>query len=397
VYQQEKELNFKKKDDNMKNIFSKNVENIEISGIRKFFNKVSKYPGAISLTLGEPDFKIPTEIKEEMKKAIDEDKTVYTPNAGILPLREGISSYLNSLGINYNCDEICVTVGGSEGLMATFAALLNSGDKILIPSIAYPAYDSCAKLLGAQIINYNLKPDFTIDIDKLREQIKKEQPKVLIISYPSNPTGAIMTKSERDELCSLVKDEKLIVISDEIYSAIAFEEYYSISQCSEIKEKVILVSGFSKMFSMTGIRIGYVCASDSIIKNIIKVHQYNVSCAPSIGQYGALAGLTKALYHCNTVRSEFKLRRDYVYNRLKAMELEVELPKGAFYIFPSIKKFNISSEEFCERLLHNEKIAIVPGSAFGKGGEGYIRISYCYSRENLKLALDGLERFIKSL
>lgn len=381
----------------MENVFSKNVENIEISGIRKFFNKVGKFPGAISLTLGEPDFKMPKEIKEAMKVAIDEDKTTYTPNAGILQLREEISKFLKTFDIEYSSDEICITVGGSEGLMCSFASIVNNGDKVMIPSIAYPAYESCAKLLGANVVNYNLKEDFTIDMIKLKQLIKDEQPKILVLSYPSNPTGATMSKAERDELYNIIKSEDIMVISDEIYSSIIFDDYYSISQYNDIRDKIILVSGFSKMFSMTGMRIGYVCAEKNIISNVIKVHQYNVSCAPSIAQYGALAGLKESLYHCHIIGREFRERRDYVYDRLVNMGLETILPKGAFYIFPSIKKFNISSEEFCDRLLESKKVAIVPGSAFGIGGEGYIRISYCYSMEDLEKALDGLEEFIKEI
>lgn len=392
----EKESNFKEVFI-MDNIFSKKVESIEISGIRKFFNKVAEYPGAISLTLGEPDFKIPKEVKEAMKNAIDEDKTTYTPNAGISELRRAISQYLLKDSIRYSENEICITVGGSEALLCAFNALINEGDKVLIPTVAYPAYESCAKLVGADILTYKLKEDFSIDMDNIIEMIKKEHPKLLVVSFPSNPTGAVMTKLQRDELYSIVRDEDILIISDEIYSAISFENHYSISQYDDIKNKVILVSGFSKMFSMTGIRIGYICASESILKEIVKVHQYNVSCAPSIGQYGALAGLKEALYHCELIKNEFKLRRDYVYGRLKDMGLEVELPKGAFYIFPSIKKLNLTSEEFCNRLLQNKKVAIVPGSAFGIGGEGYIRISYCYSMENLKKALDSLEEFIREL
>jgi aminotransferase len=381
----------------MKNVFSKNVENIEISGIRKFFNKVGKFPGAISLTLGEPDFKIPKEIKEAMKEAINEDKTTYTPNAGILQLREEISKFLRSFQIEYSSDEICITVGGSEGLMCSFAAIVNHGDKVMIPSIAYPAYESCAKLLGANVINYNLNEDFTIDMIELKQLIKDEQPKVLVLSYPSNPTGATMSKDERDELYNIIKSEDIMVISDEIYSSIIFDDYYSICQYNDIRDKIILVSGFSKMFSMTGMRIGYVCAEKNIISNITKVHQYNVSCAPSIAQYGALAGLKESLYHCDIIGREFMERRDYVYDRLQNMGLETILPKGAFYIFPSIKRFNMSSEEFCDRLLESKEVAIVPGSAFGIGGEGYIRISYCYSMEDLEMALNGLEEFIKEI
>lgn len=381
----------------MNNIFSKNVESIEISGIRKFFNQVSKIPDAISLTLGQPDFHTPKAVKDGVIKAINENRTVYTPNAGILELREEISNFLKDFKIHYNADEICVTVGGSEGLMCVFATLLNSGDKVLVPQIAYPAYESLVKMLGGEIINYPLKEDFSIDFNKLRELIITEKPKVLVVSYPSNPTGSILSKEERDEFYKIIKENDIIAISDEIYSSLCYDDYYSICQCKDIKDKIILVSGFSKMFSMTGLRVGYVASSEYIMKNIIKVHQYNVSSATSISQYGALEGLKSSLADVAYMKEQFKKRRDYVYNRLKDIGLQVHIPKGAFYIFPSIKSFNMSSEEFCHRLLHEEKVAIVPGSAFGEGGEGYVRISYCYNESELKEALDRMEKFIERL
>lgn len=379
----------------MKDIIAENVSKIEISGIRKFFNKVSQYENVISLTLGQPDFKVPKVIKAAMIKAINEDKTTYTPNAGIKELREEISKYLNTLKINYNSDEVCVTVGGSEGLYAAFAAVINPKNKVLIPSIAYPAYESCVNLLGGTVLNFKLDEKFNIDMENLKRIVREEKPKVLVLSYPSNPTGAVLTEKLRDELYTLIKENDILVITDEIYSSICFnEKYYSIASYEDIKEKIIFVGGFSKMFSMTGLRIGYVCACKSILDSIIKVHQYNVSCATSISQYGVLEGLRSCMEDVEYMKSEFKKRRDYVYNRLLNMGLEVINPEGAFYIFPSIKKFNISSEEFCDRLLREQRVAIVPGSAFGSGGEGYIRISYCYSEEELEKALDGLEKFI---
>lgn len=376
---------------------SSNIDNIEISGIRKFYNKVAKIEGAISLTLGEPDFKIPGEIKEAMKKSLDEDRTTYTPNAGIEELREEISKYLKSLNISFSSKEICVTVGGSEGLLSTFTGILNPGDKVLIPSIAYPAYENCVKILGGEVINYNIKEDLSLDMEQLERVIEKECPKVMVVSYPSNPTGQLLTKDQCDRLFNILKDKDILIVSDEIYSSIVFGEFNSISQYGKLKDKLILIGGFSKMFSMTGIRIGYVCAAEWILNSIIKVHQYNVSCAPSIGQYGALEGLKKSMYHMEHIKSELKIRRDYVYNRLVSMGLEVIRPQGAFYIFPCIKSFGFSSEDFCDKLLEDTKVAVVPGTAFGKGGEGYVRISYCYSMENLKLSLDLMEQWLNQI
>ncbi|GAA0124661.1 aminotransferase class I/II-fold pyridoxal phosphate-dependent enzyme [Clostridium sp. CTA-19] len=381
----------------MDNIFCENIKKVEISGIRKFYNKVLKVNDAISLTLGQPDFPMPQSVKNGVLKAIDENKTTYTPNAGILELRQEISNYLKNSSIEYEEDEICITVGGSEGLMSTFMALINSGDKVLIPNIAYPAYESITQIVGGDIVNYKLNEDFTINITHLKEMINTHKPKILVLSCPSNPCGSILTLEEKESLHQIIKENDIIVISDEIYASLCYGDYYSISQCYDIREKIIMVSGFSKMFSMTGLRVGYICTTKYIMENILKVHQYNVSCATSISQYGALSGLKYGLKDVEIMKLKFKKRRDYVYTRLKDMELEVCRPDGAFYIFPSIKKFNMTSEEFCHRLLNEEKVAIVPGTAFGEGGEGYIRISYCYSDEELQIALEKLENFIKKI
>lgn len=382
----------------MSNLISKKVQSIEISGIRKFFNKLSKYPDAISLTLGQPDFNVPEKIKESMINAINENKTTYTSNAGVAELRKEISKYLESQNISYDKDEICITVGGSEGLMDVFTALLDPADKILIPTPAYPAYESCVKLLGGQIINYNLKEDFSINFDELEELISKEKPKVMVVSYPSNPTGAILSNEDNDRLHKIIKNNQIVVISDEMYSSLCFEDnYYSIAQFDDIKDKIIIVGGFSKMFSMTGLRIGYVCAVEMFMEAIMKVHQYNVSCAPSIVQWGAYEGLRNCMEDVGYMKAEFIKRRDYLYNRLVKMGFESNMPMGAFYMFPSIKKFNMKSEEFCERLLKEAGVAAVPGYAFGAGGEGYMRISYAYSMEQLEEAADRIENWIKSL
>ncbi|MCB2312559.1 aminotransferase class I/II-fold pyridoxal phosphate-dependent enzyme [Clostridium tagluense] len=381
----------------MNNIFSNNVNNVEISGIRKFFNKVSKVQGAISLTLGQPDFPVPTNIKKAMTSAINENKTEYTANAGIPELRHEISNFLGDMDINYLPEEVVVTVGGSEALLCTFAAFLNPGDKVLIPSPAYPAYESCVKLFGAEVVNYNLNSDFTINFETLSKLISEGNPKLLVVSYPSNPTGAALSLQERDKLFKILKEKNIYIISDEIYSSLCYEKYYSLAQIDELRDRVILVSGFSKMFSMTGLRVGYVCASKYIMDNILKVHQYNVSCATSIAQWGAYAGLLSCMNDVNNMKVEFEKRKEYVYKRLIGMGMEVTLPKGAFYIFPSITKFSMNSEEFCNRLLYEGKVAIVPGSAFGTGGEGFIRISYSYSFEVLKEGLDRMEKWLKML
>lgn len=377
---------------------SKTVQGVKLSGIRKFSNKTSKYDDVISLTLGEPDFQVPLKIKEAIKKGIEEGKTRYTSNMGIEDLRIEISKYLmDNFNIKYDHDEICLTVGGSEGIFSLITTLINPGDKVIIPTPAYPAYEGCVKINGGEVINCPLNSEFEIDFEMLEHIIMTQRPKILILSYPCNPTGAILSKQDRDKLYELIKERDILVISDEIYSALCFDDkYYSLAQCDDIKDKVIIVSGFSKMFSMMGLRLGYVCGSKNIIENVVKVHAYNVSCAPSISQYGALEGLRHCMKDVEFMKNEFIKRRNYVYERLVNMGFDVKKPKGAFYIFPSIKKFNMKSEEFCDRLLREQNVALIPGSAFGIGGEGYVRISYSYSMKELEIALDRLEKFITS-
>lgn len=373
---------------------NKRVEKIQISGIRRFAEKVKKVEGAISLTIGQPDFNVPIAVVSGMINAVETNKTSYTSNAGIDELREEICTYLRNFNIKYNKDEVCITVGGSEGLFSVFFALMNTGDKILIPGPAYPAYENISTMIGADVVHYRLNDDFTINIDEIKNKLDTEDIRYLMLSFPSNPTGAILTKDQRDELIEIIKEREITVITDEMYASIIFDEYYSVAQCDSIRDKVIFVGGFSKMFSMTGLRIGYVACSDIYMKEIMKVHQYGVSCAPSIAQYGALEGLKKAMKDVEKMKESFERRKNYCIKRLKELNIDVVDPKGAFYIFPSIKKFNISSEEFCERLLNEGKVGFVPGNAFGDFGEGYMRISYCYSDEILKEAFDRLEKFI---
>lgn len=373
------------------------VENVEISGIRKFYNKVRKVEGAISLTLGQPDFNTPDIVKRGIEKALLENKTTYTSNAGLDELREEISKYLNTLGIKYNKEEICITVGGSEGIFSSLMALLNEGDKVLIPTPAYPAYESIVNMVGGTVVNYELNNDFTVNVDNIKEKFKKEDCKYLVLSFPTNPTGAILDKNGRDELIKFIKNENIIVITDEIYASIIYDNYYSVAQDESIKDKIIYISGFSKMFSATGLRIGYIACSENIMKEIMKVHQYGVSCAPSIVQYGMIEGLKYGMDDVLKMKNEFLNRKNYVVNKLREIGFEVNDPKGAFYVFPSIKKFKLTSDEFCEMLLNEEKVACVPGTAFGVGGEGFIRISYCYSMEELELALNKIKNFIDKL
>lgn len=376
---------------------NENLKNVKISGIRKFYNEVQKVEGAISLTLGQPDFKLPVSIEEGLINAIKENKTTYTSNLGIFELREEISKYLLNKDISYETDEVCITVGGSEALFNIFTALLNKGDKVLIPTPAYPAYESIVTILGGEVANYSLDREFKIDVEDIKRKIKDMNIKYLVLSLPSNPTGAILSKDEKEQLVELIKENDILVITDEIYESLCYSDYYSVAQCTDIKDKVIYVGGFSKMFSMTGLRIGYYACSQELMNEIIKVHQYNVSCAPSICQWAVYNGLKYGLNDVSHMKEVFNNRKELVVNKLKDIGLDVVMPKGAFYVFPSIKKFNIPAEEFALRLLHEEKVACVPGTAFGIGGEGYLRISYCYSDDELIEALKRIERFIAKL
>lgn len=373
---------------------NKYVQNIEISGIRKFFNKVIEVPEAISLTLGQPDFPVPIKIKEAMINSINMDKTTYTPNAGIYELRREIANYLAAMEIDYSPEEICITAGGSEALYSTLTALINKGDNLLIPSPGYPAYKSIGVLLGAQIKEYPLKYDFSLDVNALQALIDPNKNNYLVLSFPSNPTGGVIGKEQLDELHKLVLKNNVWVITDEIYAALSYEKHHSIAAFKDIKEKIVYVSGFSKMFSMTGLRIGYLCASQNLLKEIMKVHQYNVSSANSVAQYGALEGLKSSLQEVEIMKEEFLSRRNYTYERLKSIGFNCNLPHGAFYIFPSIEKFNMRSEKFCESLLYQGKVACVPGGAFGKYGEGFIRISYSYSFYELEEAFNRIETWV---
>lgn len=376
---------------------NKNLNKVKISGIRKFYNEVQKVDGAISLTLGQPDFKLPISIEDGLINAIKENKTTYTSNLGVVELREEISKYLLNKDISYEADEICITVGGSEALFNIFTALLNEGDKVLIPTPAYPAYESIVTILGGTVVNYSLDNEFKIDVEDIKRKIKDMNIKYLVLSLPSNPTGAILSKEEKEQLVELIKENDILVITDEIYESLCYDEYYSVAQCIDIKDKVIYVGGFSKMFSMTGLRVGYYACSPNLMNEIIKVHQYNVSCAPSICQWAVYNGLKYGLKDVEHMKEVFNSRKELVINKLKEIGLDVVTPKGSFYVFPSIKKFNIPSEEFALRLLHEDKVACVPGTAFGSGGEGYLRISYCYSEEELIEGLKRIERFINKI
>ncbi len=385
----------------MRNVLSKKIVDIEPSGIRKFFDVVSEMPGAISLGVGEPDFDTPYVVREEGIYALEQGKTYYTANAGLKELRQEISLYLNrKYNLDYDPDkEIVVTVGGSEGIDLALRSMINPGDEVLIPQPCFVSYAPCAIMADATPVYINLKAEneFKLTKEELIASIT-DKTKILILAYPSNPTGAIMTKEELEELVPIIIEHDLYVISDEIYSELTYDnKHCSIASLPGMKERTIMINGFSKSFAMTGWRLGYACGPKNIIEQILKLHQFAIMCAPTNSQFAAI----EALKHCDDdvdkMVEAYNQRRRFLIHALKEMGIECFEPYGAFYIFPSIKKFGMSSEEFANRLLQEQKLAVIPGTAFGACGEGFVRVSYAYSIENLKVGLDRIKKFIESI
>ena len=385
----------------MRNFLSKTVVGIKPSGIRKFFDLVSEMKDAISLGVGEPDFDTPWHIRDEGIYALERGKTFYTSNAGLKDLRMEISKFLNrAYNLDYNPDnEILVTVGGSEAIDIGLRAVIDIGDEVIIPQPSYVSYEPCAVLAGAKPVIINLKEEneFRLTAKELEEAIT-EKTKVLILPFPNNPTGSIMEQKDLEAIAKVVIEHDILVMTDEIYSALTYKEkHVSIASIAGMKERTIYINGFSKAYAMTGWRLGYACASKEIIKQMTKIHQFAIMCAPTSSQYAAIEAIKNGDEDVKTMRQAYNQRRRFLMNAFKNMGLQCFEPFGAFYVFPCIKEFGLTSEEFATRFLKEEKVALVPGTAFGECGEGYLRISYAYSLENLKLALSRLERFIKKL
>lgn len=384
----------------MEHLINTEVSEIQISGIRKFYNLLANYKDAISLTLGQPDFKTPEHIKAAAKAAIDNNKTVYTPNAGLAELRDAASHYFkNKYSLFYNPEnEIIVTNGASEGIDITLRTILNQDSEVILPGPVYPGYEPIIRLCGAKPVYADTRSTgFKLNASILNEKIT-EKTKCIILPYPSNPTGCVLDAEDLRQLSELLSNKGIFVLSDEIYSELNYSnKHLSIANYPGMREKTIVLNGLSKSHSMTGWRIGFTLAPDYITKNMLKVHQYNSTCASSISQYAALEALTKGADDAVPMKEEYAKRRDYIYKRLKSMALEVVKPDGAFYIFPSIKQFNMKSFDFAFKLLDEAGVAVVPGDAFSMYGEGYVRLSYACSMDVLKEGLDRMEGFIKKL
>ena len=380
---------------------SKAVEELKPSGIRKFFDIVSEMKDAISLGVGEPDFDTPWHIRDEGIFALEKGKTFYTSNAGLKELREEICNYLKRRqGIEYNpLKEVLVTVGGSEAIDIGLRALINPGEEVIIPQPSYVSYEPCAVLAGAKpvIINLKAENEFRLTAEELKSAIT-DKTKVLILPFPNNPTGAIMEKRDLDEISRIIIENDIYVMSDEIYAELTYKgEHTSIASLEGMKERTILINGFSKAYAMTGWRLGYACAPESIIKQMTKIHQFAIMCAPTTSQYAAVEALKNGDEDVKTMRQAYNQRRRFLMNAFREMGLDCFEPYGAFYVFPCIKEFGMTSEEFAMRFLEEEKVAVVPGNAFGESGEGFLRISYAYSLENLKVAMDRFKRFVERL
>ena len=371
------------------------VKNIEISGIRKFFNMVAPYKDVISLTIGQPDFPTPEHIKIAAKQAIDDNFTTYTHNAGYLELRQAASAYMDEkYSVSYEPEsEIIVTTGASEAIDISLRTLLSEGDEVILPGPVYPGYEPIVTLCGARPVHVDVTGNgFKLTADLLAQHLT-EKTRVIILPYPSNPTGVSLTEEELQQIAELVRGKNLIVLADEIYSELVFDRKH-VSIASMLKEQTIIINGLSKSHSMTGWRIGFVYGPSELCSQILKVHQYNVSCASSISQKAAIAALTAGKNDSSEMKAEYKKRRDYVYSRLLEMQLDVVKPDGAFYFFVKIPAGQKNSFDFALDLVKEGKVAVVPGSAFSKDGEGYFRLSYAYSMDTLREGLDRLQAFL---
>ena len=386
----------------MRNPLSKTIQDIKPSGIRKFFDIVSEMPEAISLGVGEPDFDTPWHIREEGIYSLEKGRTFYTSNSGLLELREEICKwYKRKYDVDYDYKkEALLTVGGSEGIDVALHAMLDPGDEVIIPQPCYVSYVPCVELAGGVPVTIELKNEneFRLTPEELLEAIT-DKTKILILAFPSNPTGAIMTREDLEPIAKICKEKDLFVISDEIYSELTYagEKHCTIGSFPGMKERTIIINGFSKAYAMTGWRLGYALAPQVIAEQMTKVHQFAIMCAPTTSQYAAISAIKDGDKDIEKMRESYDKRRHFLLKQFEEMGLPCFEPKGAFYMFPCIKEFGITSDEFATRLLQEEKLAVVPGTAFGDCGEGFLRISYAYSIDELREAMGRINNFITRL
>ncbi|HAV00014.1 MAG TPA: pyridoxal phosphate-dependent aminotransferase [Lachnospiraceae bacterium] len=385
----------------MRNPLSEKITGIKPSGIRKFFDIASERKDVISLGVGEPDFDTPWHIREEGIWSLEQGRTFYTSNSGLMELRQEISNYIGrKIGVNYDPKkEIIITVGGSEAIDIGFRAMIDPGDEVLVPQPSYVSYEPCAFLADAKPVIIELKNEneFRLTPEELEEAIT-DRTKILVLPYPNNPTGAIMERGDLEKIVDICIKNDIFVMSDEIYSELTYgTEHVSIASFPGMKERTILINGFSKAFAMTGWRLGYACGPEEIIAQMTKIHQFAIMCAPTTSQYAAVEALKNGDADVDMMRESYNQRRNFLMHSFREMGLPCFEPYGAFYVFPCIKEFGMTSEEFAFALLDAENLAVVPGSAFGDSGEGFIRISYAYSLEKLKIAMERLSSYISKL
>ena len=383
----------------MRDPLSAKIKTIEPSGIRKFFDLVSEMKDAISLGVGEPDFDTPWNIREEGIYSLEQGRTFYTSNAGLKKLRKEIAFYLERrFHLKYDYEkEVMITVGGSEAIDAAFRAMLDPGDEVLIPQPSFVSYEPCVVLADGVPVIIELKEEdeFKLKKQQILEKIT-DKTKILVLPFPNNPTGAVMTREDLQDIVDVIIEKDLYVLSDEIYSELTYgRQHVSIAEFPGMLERTILINGFSKSYAMTGWRLGYACGPKRILEQMLKIHQFAIMCAPTTSQYAAIEALRSGDNDIERMRTAYDQRRNFLMKAFHDMGLQCFEPFGAFYVFPCIKEFGMASEEFANRLLQEEKVAVVPGTAFGACGEGFLRISYAYSIEDLKEALSRLEAFIK--
>ena len=384
----------------MRNPLSKTIVTIKPSGIRKFFDIASEIEDVISLGVGEPDFDTPWHVRDEGIYSLEKGKTSYTSNAGLKELKEEIANFLDRrYGLHYHpMKEMIITVGGSEAIDIAMRAMLDPGDEVLIPQPSYVSYEPCCILANGTPVPIELKAEneFRLTAEELEAAITPKT-KLLVLPFPNNPTGAIMEKKDLEAIAEVIEKYDLFVLSDEIYSELTYLEdqnHVSIASIPGMRERTVLINGFSKSHSMTGWRLGYACAPQVILEQMLKIHQFAIMCAPTTSQYAAVEAIKNGDEDVAMMRAEYNIRRKYLLRRFEAMGLECFEPFGAFYVFPCIKEFGMTSDEFATTLLNAKKVVVVPGTAFGNSGEGFVRISYAYSLDSLKIALDRIEEFV---
>lgn len=382
-------------------IISSKLMSIKPSGIRKFFDILDEMDDVISLTVGQPDFDTPWHIREAGIYSLEDGRTYYTSNSGLLEFRREVCNYLERrFGLCYTPEnEVLCTVGGSEAIDLAMRAILEPGDEVIVVEPSFVCYGPLASLAGGVpvVVNTELRDKFKLTPEKLRAAITPKT-KMLVLPYPSNPTGGIMTEDELEEIAKIIRETNIIVLSDEIYAELTYgKKHVSFASLPGMRERTILVSGLSKAYAMTGWRLGYACAPKEIMAQMVKLHQYAIMCAPTTSQYAGIEALKNGDEDIEFMKDSYDQRRKLIHSELKRMGLDSFEPEGAFYIFPNIGKFGLTSEEFCEKLLYSKHVAIVPGTAFGESGEGFARISYAYSVEHIKKALERIEEFVNEL